>query len=59
MTQHKRDIAHDEKEVSRVVPRSANVIEFCQRHAIESHLVNWSSLSLIPRLMVASLQLGC
>jgi hypothetical protein len=45
MTQHSRKIAHEEKEASKVAPESDEVIEFCQRHAIESYLVQAKELA--------------
>jgi len=59
MTQHTRDIAHDEKEVSRVIPHSGEVIEFCQRHAIESYLAKAEELAkrVFPHIVSISVEL--
>jgi hypothetical protein len=59
MIQHSGDVAHVEKEVSRVAPRSDEVIEFCQRHAIESCLAKAEELArrLFPHIEKISVEL--
>jgi hypothetical protein len=53
MPQHTGEIAHEEKEVSRVAHHSDEVIEFCQRHAIENYLTNAEELAtrLFPHVV--------
>jgi hypothetical protein len=59
MTHHTGDIAHEEKEVSPVAPRSDEVIEFCQRHGIESYLAKAEELAtrLFPHVVRISVEL--
>ncbi len=58
MTHHTGDIAH-EKEVGRVAPLSAEVIDFCQRNAIEAHLAKAEELAtrLFPQVVRISIEL--
>ena len=51
-TKHTGDVAHEEKAARRVAHRSDEVIEFCQRHAIESYLTKAEELAsrLFPRV---------
>jgi len=52
-TQHTGGIAHEEKEVGPLTPRSDEVIEFCQSHAIESYLAKAEELAarLFPQVV--------
>jgi hypothetical protein len=58
MTHHTGDIAH-EKEVGRVAPLSAEVIDFCQRNVIESHLAKAEEIAtrLFPQVVRINIEL--
>ena len=58
-TPHKVDIAHVVKEVGPFNSRSHEVVEFCQRHAIESYLTKAEELAtrLFPRLVRIGIEL--
>jgi hypothetical protein len=53
MTQPTREIAHAEQKVSIFAHHSDEVIEFCQRHAIENYLANAEELAtrLFPHVV--------
>jgi hypothetical protein len=52
-TERTGSIAHGEKEVRPLAPRSDEVIEFCHRHAIEGYLAKAEELAtrLFPRVV--------
>src|ERR1700678_1560882 len=53
------DIAHKEKEVSPVAPHSTEVVQFYQRHMIESHLAKAEELAtrLFPHVVSINVEL--
>src|SRR5260370_28655408 len=58
-TQHTGGIAHEEKEIGPLAPRSDEVIEFCQSHAIEGYLAKAEELAtrLFPQVVRISVEL--